>query len=120
VYGVRGPEAVHVDAAVLLQLAGELGRQRGVVLRGEVAQGVAQGELLLLGCEDVLAARRMRHRGIERAGRRQFVGDAGADGLLERVEIGGCRSGHRAKIGDGDGSTDPPRVTGPSPASMPR
>jgi hypothetical protein len=49
VHQVFRTKAVHVDAAVGVQLGGELGRQRGVVLRVEVAQGVAQGQLLLLG-----------------------------------------------------------------------
>ena len=87
-------QAIHVDAAVLPQLLRELGRQRGVVLRVEVAQGVAQGELLLLGREDVLALGRVAYGRIEGAGGGEHLGDAFADGLLEEGEVGLCQGGH--------------------------
>ena len=47
--------AVHIDAAVVLQLLRELGRESGVQLGGEIAQGVLEGKHFLLVGEDVFA-----------------------------------------------------------------
>ena len=76
---IFGTIAVHVDAAVFLQLLGKLGRQSGVEVLGEVAQGVPQGELLLLGGEDVLAFGRMVNLGVVGLHFGQFLGDTTAN-----------------------------------------
>ena len=56
---VIGTQAVHIDTAVFAQLLGELLRQNGVVLDGEVTQGVFQGQHLLFVQKDILALGRM-------------------------------------------------------------
>ena len=68
--------AIHIDAAVLLQLFGKLWEQLGMQLLGEVTQGVAQGKPLLLGREDILTLRSMIDVGIVGFGLRQIVGNA--------------------------------------------
>ncbi len=83
VHLVRGAQTVHVDATVLLQLLGKLLGQHLVVLGGEVAQGVADGQLLLGGRQDVLALGRMVHRGVIGLGFGQRVGDAEPQFILE-------------------------------------
>ena len=93
-HGVLRAQTMHVDASEVLQLLRELRRQRGVVLRVEVAQGIAQGQLLLLGRQDVLALGRVAHARVERAGGRQDIGNAFTDGLLEGLEVGGRRGAH--------------------------
>jgi hypothetical protein len=84
VHRVFRTQAVHIDAAVGVQLGGELRGQRGVVLRVEVAQCVPKGQLLLLGAQDVLALGGVAHLGVERLCRGKDIGDAFADGLLEK------------------------------------
>ena len=54
-------QTVHIDAAVFLQLLGKLGSQHSMVLRVEIAEGVADSQLLFRGREDVLALGRMVH-----------------------------------------------------------
>ena len=76
---VVGTQAVHVDPAVLAQLGGELPGQHGVMLGGEVAQGVAQGQLLLGRRENVLALGRMVDLSVVRLRGGQPVGNARAD-----------------------------------------
>ena len=56
---VVGTQAVHIDTAVAAQLLGELLRQHGVVPDRKIAQGVFQGQRLLLVRKDVLAFGRM-------------------------------------------------------------
>ncbi len=51
--------AVHVDAAVGLQLLGKLRRQLRMQMLGEIAQCVAQGQPFLFCCEDIFAFGRM-------------------------------------------------------------
>lgn len=41
-----GTETVHVDVAIATELVGKLGSQCGVEVRGEVAQGILEGQLL--------------------------------------------------------------------------
>ena len=47
-------ETVHVDAAVLVQLLGELLRQHGVMLGREIAQRILQRQYLFLVGQDIL------------------------------------------------------------------
>ena len=93
-------QAVHVDAAVVLQLLRELRCQRGVVLRMEVAQGIAQGELLLFCGKDVLALGRVTHRRVKRARRGKDIGDAFLDGLAEEGEVRTCGYGWHTAVAE--------------------
>ena len=43
-FKVRRAESEHEDVAVLLELGGELGPEHGVVLRGDIAEGVLEGQ----------------------------------------------------------------------------
>ena len=79
VHLVVGTQAVHVDPAVLAQLGGELPGQHGVVPGGKVAQGVAQGQLLLGRRENVLTLGRMVDLSVVRLRGGQPVGNARAD-----------------------------------------
>ena len=76
---VVGTQAVHVDAAVLAQLGGELAGQQRMVLGREVAQGIAQGQLLLGRREDILALGRMVDLLVVRFRGGQPVGNTRAD-----------------------------------------
>ena len=59
IHRVGGAQTVHVDTSVLMQLLGKFRCQLCMLFLGEISEGVSQGELLLLGGEDVLALRRM-------------------------------------------------------------
>ena len=72
-------QAVHVDAAVLAQLLGELPDQNGMMLLREVAQGILQGQHPFLGRQNLLAARGMVDLFVVRFHGRQPVGNAGAN-----------------------------------------
>ena len=51
--------AVHIYAAVTVELVHKLGRQLCVQMLGEVAQSIAQSKLALLVCQYLLALGRM-------------------------------------------------------------
>ena len=74
-------------------------RERGVVLRVEVAQRILQRQLLLVGRKDVLPFGCVADAGLKRTGRRKNFRDAFADGVLEGLEVGGGRGYHAPKIG---------------------
>ena len=61
---VAGTQAVHVDAAIAVQLVGKLGQQRCVMLGWEIAQCIAQCQTFLIVGEDVLALGRMVDFGV--------------------------------------------------------
>eukprot|EP00754_Rhynchopus_humris_P038081 Rhum_TRINITY_DN20769_c0_g1::Rhum_TRINITY_DN20769_c0_g1_i1::g.172175::m.172175 len=78
-------KAHHVDAAVRAQLLRELGRQLAVPLLGEVAQRVAQGQLLLARVQDLLARGHVVHVGVGLVRGRQHLRDALAQVLAHRA-----------------------------------
>ncbi len=86
VHLVGRAQTVHIDAAVLLQFLGELLGQHLVVLGGEVAQGVADGQLLLGRRQDILALGSVVHCGVIRLGFGQRIGDTEAQFILEFFE----------------------------------
>ena len=79
VHLVVGAQAVHIDTAVAAQLLGELLRQHGVMPGREVAQGVFQGQRLLLVRKNVLAFGRMVDLFVIRFRGGQPVGNARAN-----------------------------------------
>ena len=86
VHLVGGAQTVHIDAAVLLQLFGKLLGQHLVVLGGKIAQGVADGQLLLGRRQDILTLGSVVHRGVIGLGFGQRVGDTEAQFILEFFE----------------------------------
>ena len=93
VHRVVRHEPVHVDAAVGAELFGKLRGQRGMVLLREVAQGIGQGKLLLLGREDVLADRGVRDLRVALTGCGQDGRQAFGNGGLEVGQGWGGRGG---------------------------
>ena len=93
VHRVVRHEPVHVDAAIGAELFGELQGQRGMVLLREVAQGIGQGELLLLGREDVFPDRGVRHVRVALTGCGQDVRQTFGQGGLEVGQGQGGRGG---------------------------
>ena len=85
VHSVVGPEAVHVNTAVVVQLTGELGGQFGMPVRWKVAQGILHGQHFFLFREHAFdhAAGGMAHCRVEWTRGGQGGGDAGGDGGLE-------------------------------------
>ncbi len=77
VHGVGWAVAIHIYTAVVGELAGKLGCERRMEMGREIPQGIAQGEFLLLGREDVLAARGVVDRGVVARMVGQGVGDTG-------------------------------------------
>ena len=75
--------AVHIYTAVLMQLLHEFRSELLVQMLREIAQGIAQGEALLLGSEDVLALRGVVYLFVIRHRLRQCVGDADSYLFLE-------------------------------------
>ena len=75
--------AVHVDTSILAQFVGELLGQSGVQVFGEIAQGIAQGEALLLVGEDVLALRCVVDIGVVGFRLGELVGNTGSYLILE-------------------------------------
>ncbi len=69
-------QTVHIDAAIFLKLLGKLRGQHCVVLGVEVAQRVADGQLLLGRRQDVLAFGSVVHRRIIRLRFGQRIGNA--------------------------------------------
>ena len=79
VHRVIRAETVHVDAAVVLEFPGEFRSEHGVMLGGEVAQGVLQREDFFFFGEDILAFRGMVDARVPRFRLGQDVGNAGED-----------------------------------------
>ena len=90
VHRVIRHEPIHVDAAKVLQLLGEFRSELRVLFGWEIAQGICQGQLLLLRGEDVLSNGSMWHLGVAFPRGRQNGGQAFRNGGLE---IGEGRSG---------------------------
>ena len=91
VHRIVGSKAVHINAAVAVELVGEFRGQFPVPLRRKVAQRVLYRKHLFFGGQHALdhAARGMADARIERFGGRQYGGNAFDNLLLERTRLGG-------------------------------
>ena len=84
---IIGTQAVHVDPSVCLQLFLELRNQCCMMFRREIAQSVAQCQLLLIRCQYLLPVGSMVDRGVKRFGCRKFVRNTLNDCFLKISHI---------------------------------